>query len=123
MVKDTAYYEKLELVYRAYEESLDLEVAMASGIPLTELEQEAMLADTELAARINVCDAKIRSELVSGLVSLMRNATNEGVKLAAIEKLGKIKHKRMFKQDPIDLNVSKVYKVIGRDGEVEVVEH
>lgn len=104
MNRSDRYYEKLELIYRAYERSLDLDVAFAI-VPLSDEERQALLIDPELEARIVVLDAKVKEELVVGLRDLGRSAESEGVRLAAIKELGKTFYPKRFKEDSIPLKL------------------
>jgi hypothetical protein len=113
------YAEKLELVYREYERSLDLEVAFAI-VPLSEEEKSRLTRDEELAARIAVYDAKYKTEMVESLRHLSMNAESEGVKLSALKELGKTFYPKRFKDSDVSINI--FYKVIRRvqqDAEVE----
>lgn len=115
--KTTSYYEKLEAVFKEYEESLDLEIALAI-IPLSDDERKMLEADSELQARILVHDARERKSLMSKLRGLT-DAENEGVRFSAVKELGKTLYPKRFRQEPIDVNLKQqVYKIIGRDGEV-----
>jgi len=91
------YYEKLELVYQEYERSLDLDIAFAI-VPLKPAEKERLFKDPDLAARVSVCDARHRAEMVETLVALSRNAENEGVQLSALKELGKTYYPKRFKE-------------------------
>ena len=115
------FAELRELTYRSYEASLDLDIAMTL-VSLNAEERERMGKDEELAARILILDAKNRMEMIISLRDLAMTAKNEGVRLSAIEKLGKTYYPQRFKQEAIDVNVKQqVYRIIGRDGEVEEV--
>ena len=110
-MKSPEYYEKLELVYQEYERSLDLDIAFAI-VPLKPAEKEQLYKDPDLAARISVCDARQKAEMIEKLVALSRDAENEGVQLSALKELGKTFYPKRFKE--ADVNVNVFYKVIPR---------
>lgn len=94
---ESQYAEKLELVYREYERSLDLDIAMTI-VPLSPGERARLLDDQELAARIAVLDAKNRSDMVEILRSMGRASVSDSVKLAALKELGKTYYPKRFKE-------------------------
>lgn len=96
MQKDSKYYEKLECVFRAYESSLDLDIAM-TVVPLSAVEREELLQDKELEARITVLDAKNKGDMVEHLRKLSTSASSEGVQLAALKELGRTYYPKRFK--------------------------
>lgn len=110
-----AHFEKLELVYREYERSLDLDIAVTI-VPLSNEEREALLRDDELLARIAVLDAKNKTEIVDQLRELSRSAESEGVQLAALKELGKTYYPKRFK-DNIAVDMTMIYKVVRREKE------
>ncbi len=105
------YYEKLELVYQEYERSLDLDIAFAI-VPLKPAEREKLSKDPDLAARISVCDARRKAEMIETLVALSRDAENEGVQLSALKELGKTFYPKRFKEADVNLNL--LYRIIPR---------
>jgi hypothetical protein len=94
------YADKLEYVFRAYEKSLDLDIALAL-VPLSAAERDRLIEDSELRARIALYDAKVCEELVDGLRCLVKGAASEGVRLAAIRELGRTFYPKRFKHDAI----------------------
>lgn len=94
---ESQYAEKLELVYREYERSLDLDIAMTI-VPLSPGERARLLDDQELAARIAVLDAKNRSDMVEMLRSMGRASESDGIRLAALKELGKTYYPKRFKE-------------------------
>lgn len=106
--KETQYYEKLELVYRSYERSLDLEIALIA-VPLSDAERERLISDEELEARILVLDAKNREDMVVDLRNLGTGASSEGVRLAALKELGKTYYPKRFRDVEV---VERVQRVI-----------
>ncbi len=91
------YLSKLEMVFRAYERSFDLDIALTI-VPLTEAERLMLAEDEDLAARIALCDASQRENLMMDLMTLSKDAVSEGVKLAALRELGKMIYPRRFKE-------------------------
>lgn len=94
--KEDQYYEKLEQVFRFYERSLDLDLAL-TVVPLSDAERVRLLEDEELEARIFVLDAQNRTEMVEQLRALGKTAMSEGVRLAALKELGKTYYPKRFK--------------------------
>lgn len=94
--KESQYYEKLELVYRAYEKSLDLDIAMTL-VPLSDVERARLLEDEELEARLQVLDAKNREDMMIDLRALGRGAMSEGVRFSALKELGRTYYPKRFR--------------------------
>jgi hypothetical protein len=92
------YADKLELVYREYEDALDLDIALTL-VPLTDAERLRLIDDPDLMARIAVCDAKVKNDLMHDLRDLSKSAQSDGVKFAALKELGKTLYPRRFKDD------------------------
>ena len=115
--KQEIYAEKLELVYREYERSLDLDVAFAI-VPLSAVERTRLGADEELAARIAVYDAKYKCEMVESLRRLSTNAESDGIRLSALKELGKTFYPKRFKDADVSVNV--YYKVLPRAKQASV---
>jgi hypothetical protein len=98
------YAEKLELVYQQYTKSLDLDIALTI-VPLSDTDRLRLIDDPDLAARIAVCDAQVKDDLITDLRSLSKTATSEGVRLTALKELGRTLYPRRFKdnvQQPFD---------------------
>lgn len=95
---DSRYADKLELVFRAYEKSLDLDVALTL-VPLSHEDRARIEEDPDFLARIMVCDAKVKEELMADFRNLSKNAESEGVRLTALKELGKTLYPRRFKDD------------------------
>jgi len=115
--RSSAYFEKLELVYREYERSLDLDLAVII-VPLSKEEREALLHDEELLARIAVYDAKYKTEMVEALRDLSTSSESDGIKLSALKELGKTYYPKRFK-DNIAVDMTMTYKVVRRGAEKE----
>lgn len=107
--QETQYYEKLELVYRSYERSLDLEIALIT-VPLNDTERERLLNDEELEARIMVLDARNREDMVSDLRNLSTGALSEGVRLAALKEFGRTYYPKRFRDVDIPVNTQRVIR-------------
>jgi hypothetical protein len=95
---DDRYYEKLELVFQAYERSLDIEIALTL-VPMSDEERERMKTDDDLNARISVCDAKARNDLMVSMRELAEGAKTEGVRFQALKELGRTLYPKRFKDD------------------------
>jgi len=91
------YAEKLELVFQEYERGMDLDIAL-DLVTLSKEEREKMLQDEELRARILVCDASFRQRLIMDLKNIATVTQNDGVKLSAIDKLGKMFYPKRFRE-------------------------
>lgn len=98
---EAAYANKLELVYRAYERSLDLEIAMLV-IDLTNEEKKKLSEDEDLKMRIAIYDAHQREDLIDRLRSLISDSESDSVRLAAIKELGKTLYPKRFKNDSVE---------------------
>lgn len=107
--EESLYLEKLELVYREYEKSLDLEIALTI-IPLNDAERERLLEDEELAARITVLDARNREDMVVDLRNFSTGAMSEGVRLAALKELGRTYYPKRFKDLEIPDKIQRVIR-------------
>jgi hypothetical protein len=114
--KSSDYAVKLENVFRAYERTLDLDIALNLS-NLTEEEKIAFITDPDLHARMNICDSNIRAILVQDTIYLSRSAKSEGVRLAAIKELGKTLYPKRFKDGdyndkPVPITIA--YEVVER---------
>lgn len=98
---ESRYADKLELVFRAYERSLDLDIALTI-VPLSDAERIRMIDDSDLGARIALCDARVREDLMTQLRGLASEAESEGVRLTALKELGKTLYPRRFKDAAVD---------------------
>jgi hypothetical protein len=94
--RESRYSDKLELVFREYERTHDLDVAL-SLVPLSEEDRERLLDDPDLGARIVVSDARLKTELFENALELSRSAESEGVRLSAIKELGRTLYPKRFK--------------------------
>jgi hypothetical protein len=94
--KTSAYYEKLELVFKEYERCYDLDVAL-DIVPMSQEQRDVMLSDTELHARIRVALAKKQAAIFEGLDDLATSSESDGVKLSALRDLGALLHPKRFK--------------------------
>jgi hypothetical protein len=92
---EAAYANKLELVYRAYERSLDLEIAMLV-VDLSKEERERLSKDENLRMRMAIYDAHQREDLIDRLRNLISESDSDSVKLAAIKELGKTLYPKRF---------------------------
>ena len=95
---EARYYDKLELVYRAYERSMDLDIALTI-VPLSEAERIKLSEDQDLAARIAVYDAKTKEDLFVDLWNLSKEADSDSVRLSALKELGKTLYPKRFKDN------------------------
>jgi hypothetical protein len=95
------YADKVELVFREYEKSLDLDIALCV-VPLSAAERERIIVDPDLAARIDLCDARVREDLIADLRYLSKNADSEGVRLTALKELGRTLYPKRFKDAPVN---------------------
>lgn len=91
------YAEKLELVFQSYESCLDLELALAI-VPLSDDERALLRADRDLAARVALCDARVKEKLMLDLRVLATSASSEGVRLSAIKELGRTVYPERFEE-------------------------
>ena len=92
------YWVKQELVYREYEKCLDIDLAMTL-VGLSNEEQDLILNDKELEARILILDASNKADMLIQLRELSKSAYNEGVRLAALKELGKTYYPKRFKDE------------------------
>jgi hypothetical protein len=106
---ETTYAEKLELVFKAYERSLDLDIA-TKVVTLTPGEREKLLNDDELLARIAVLDAKNQEDMVVDLRHLIDHAESEGVKLAALKEFGRTYYPKRFKDAEVGTRTPRMIK-------------
>ena len=88
------YSEKVEIVYRYFTISLDIDIAI-QRIELTEKEREKILKDEILRARIDNHLASIQEDIMDGLMDL-KTSNNESIRLRAILELGKILYQKRF---------------------------
>lgn len=112
------YWVKQELVFREYERSLDLELALAI-VPMTDDDRARMEVDEELAARIFVLDCKNKAEMVEQLRDLAKNAYSEGVRLSALRELGKTYYPKRFRDEVFGSRMERTirYQVVEPDAE------
>lgn len=93
--KESDYWVKQELVFREYERSLDLELAMTI-VPLSDEQRKRMESDEELIARIAVLDANNQADMIEQLRDLARGAESEGIRFAALKELGRTYYPKRF---------------------------
>lgn len=105
------YSDKLESVYRSYEQVLDLDLAL-SLTSLTPEESVALRTDPDLAARCTLCDARVREDLMRDFRSLAKNAVSEGVRFSALKELGRTVYPKRFKDDPLSVTGAVTITVI-----------
>lgn len=111
------YAEKLENVFRAYEKTLDLDIALVVAHIAPE-DYETVTSDKDLKARIDLCDANMRATLIEDTRYLSRQAKSEGVRLAAIKELGRTLYPKRFKDENAQQTVivpTIAYEIIKRD--------
>ena len=96
------YSEKSELVFRAYERVLDLDLAVKL-VALTDDERKAIITDPDLLARCTLCDARIQEDLMKDFRDLAKHAVSEGVRFSAMKELGRTIYPKRFKDDPMTL--------------------
>ena len=96
------YSDKLELVFRAYEKVLDLDLALKL-VALTDNERKMLATDPDLLARCALADAHIQEDLMRDFRNLAKNAVSEGVRLSAMKELGRTLYPKRFKDDPMTL--------------------
>lgn len=95
---EATYMHKLEMVYRAFELSLDLDIAF-TVVELTSDERTRLEKDNVLNARVILCIAREREAMVRGLRELAYNAESESARLSALKELGKTLYPKRFKDD------------------------
>jgi len=95
--EDRHYAEVCELVFAQYERILDLEVVL-TVVPLSDVERERMSKDPDFQARIALCDARVREDLMADFRGLSKNATSEAVRLTALKELGRTLYPKRFKE-------------------------
>lgn len=100
----SAYADKLEQVFRAYEKSLDLDIALTI-VPLSEADRIKLVDDPDLAARIMLCDAKVREELISDVRIISKTSISDSVRLSALKELGRTIYPKRFKDTPQEATV------------------
>lgn len=91
------YAEVLEAVYQAYESCLDLDVAM-SLVAMTSEDRIRLADDPDLRARIAVCDARMKEDLVAKVRVLSTSSLSDGVRLQALKELGRTLYPKRFKE-------------------------
>jgi len=94
------YAEKLELVFNAYKDCLDLDIALIV-VPLNADERSALLDDANLTARIQYHDATVQRDMLTMLRDIIAKTRNDGVRLAALKELGRTVYPKRFKDAPI----------------------
>jgi hypothetical protein len=113
------YEEKRELVFQEYVKSLDLEVAMAI-VPLSDEHTNRLLVDEELLARVSVCEARFKSELVEKARTFVDSA-NEGVARSTVFDLGEMFYPKRFKKSlNLTGEVALTYRVTPRKRDTSV---
>ena len=110
---DDVYAEKLELVGRVFEKTLDLETALTL-VPMSDADRVRMEADEDLKARMSVARAKTFEMLVDGITTISK-AENEktGVRLGALRELGKLLRPDKFRE-AVSVDLAMTYKVVPR---------
>ena len=98
MIDEATYMRKLEQVYRAFELSLDLDIAF-TVVELSSEERTRLEKDSVLNARVVLCLARERELLVRGLRDLAYGAETESTRLSALKELGKTLYPKRFKDD------------------------
>ena len=86
--------EKIEIVYNAYERTLDFDIACLRAY-LTDEEREIVENDEDLRFRIDLCDAEVREDIISSLRELAAHG-NDKMRFQANVKLGEILYKKRF---------------------------
>lgn len=94
---DSRWADKLELVYRQYERSQDLDIAL-TVVPLSDEEKARMREDQDLVARIAVFDAKQKEEMMLDLYDLAKHAKSESVKLGALKERCRVLYPTRFRE-------------------------
>ena len=97
--------EKVELIYAAYERTLDFEIACLRA-ELTEKEKEKVEKHEGLKLRMQLFDAEIREDLISNMMELSKSE-NEAIKYRATMSLGQMIYKRRFDSKDDDIDNSK----------------
>lgn len=93
---ESRYLDKLELVYQAYEKSLDLDIACVIVL-LSNEERDRILADPDFRARIAICDARIREDIIHDFRGISKDADSDATRLSALKELGKMLYPTRFK--------------------------
>lgn len=96
--KATRHADRLELVFQAYERSLDLDIALTI-VPMSDEDREALINDPLLQARIALCDAKACEELITDLRLIAKTSLSDSVRFSAIKELGKTIYPKRFKEE------------------------
>ena len=92
--------EAIELIYSAYKDCLDLDVAFTvSGIE--EEDRIILEQDKVLLARTAVWDARVKQDLIIRLRTMITDAQSEAVRLQALKELGKTFYSKRFKDSPV----------------------
>ena len=94
--------EKIELIYAAYDRTLDFEIACLRA-ELTETEKEKVEKHEGLKLRILLIDAEVREELITNLRDLAKS-NNEGIRYRATMSLGQMVYKRRFDSNNTELD-------------------
>jgi len=102
---ESRYTDKLELVYQEYERSLDLDIALEL-VPLSEAEKMRLMEDPDLYARIVVCDARVKQDLMRRVRAIAEESDSDGVRLTALKELGRTLYPKRFKDDGSNGNVA-----------------
>ena len=105
------YSDKLEMVFRAYEKVLDLDLALKL-VTLTENESKAIATDPDLLARCTICDARIQEDLMVNFRKLAKEAVSESVRLTAMKELGRTIYPKRFKDEPLSFQGNVTVTVI-----------
>lgn len=121
---ERTYAEKLELVYQSYERVRDIEVALLR-VQLTDAERIALANDKELEARMIVCDAMYKEDLIHRM-EVLASSESEGIRLQAIKELGKMFYPKRFRETlnievpkPIEHRVT--YRIVDPVNELDTV--
>lgn len=96
-MSDISYAEKLERVYREFEQSLDIDIAFVIN-DITDADKKKIEADPLFIARVNLCLAREKQSLVRTLKDLAFSADSESVKLSALKELGRTLYPRRFSE-------------------------
>lgn len=106
------YAEKLELVFRSYERTLDLETALTL-VPLSTEERRRLVNDPELAALMSVCRARTFERIIVGMneVAEIKGERAASVRLTALKELGRVLRPDKFKERvEVEGNITYVVK-------------
>lgn len=88
--------EKAELVFQAYVDTLDFDIAL-SRVVLSEDELAMIMADETLMVRMRNRDYEVQAELLHDLRALKDSTENEQLQFQCIVKLGEMLYSKRFK--------------------------